>query len=319
MYSQATFPPGIFTNIIYHEMNKTLVSIIIPTYKRAIMLHRAVASALEQTYRNIEVLVVSDNEPDDEFTVKARETVELFNDSRVRLITQEKHINGAVARNVAIRQAKGEYIAFLDDDDWWEFNKIEEQVKVLSQLDDSWGGVSCKFRFFNRDGQVIGKTRKYRDGYIYRDILYLQSDVATSTLLLRKKALDDAGYFDENLLRNQDLQLLVYFTYKYKLKEVDQYLHCVDVSDAQNRANGDKAIEVKKKFYTSVKPILDTLTPSEYRCMDAMRNVEIAFLYLKEGKYVNGLNFLCKVLKSPKAIGLTFKKIYDRFLIKYGR
>ena len=86
-------------------MKTTLVSIIIPTYKRATMLHRAILSTLEQTYKNIEVLVVSDNEPDDEFTVKARETVESFNDSRVRLITQEKHINGAVARNVGINEA----------------------------------------------------------------------------------------------------------------------------------------------------------------------------------------------------------------------
>lgn len=300
-------------------MENSLVSIIIPTYKRATTLNRAIASVLGQTYKNIEVLVVSDNEPDDEYTTLARTTVESFNDPRAHLIVQEKHINGAVARNVAIRQAKGEYIAFLDDDDWWELNKIDEQIKELSHLDESWGGVSCKFRFFDKEGNIIGKTRKYRDGYIYKDILFLQSDVATSTLLLRKKALDDAGYFDEQLLRNQDLQLLVYFTYKYKLKEVDQYLHCVDVSDAQNRANGDKAIEVKNNFYNSVKPILDTLTPSEYRCMDAMRNVEIAFLYFKEDKYRKGFKFLFKLLKSPKAIFLTFKKMYDRYLIKHGK
>lgn len=298
-------------------MQEVLVSIIIPTYKRATMLHRAIASTLKQTYKNIEVLVVSDNEPYDEFTALARKTVESFNDRRVRLIVQEKHINGAVARNVAIRQAKGEYIAFLDDDDWWEVNKIEEQVKELSQLDDSWGGVSCKFRLFDKDGNLIGKTRKYRDGYIYKDILFLQSDVATSTLLLRKKALDDAGYFDESLLRNQDLQLLVYFTYKYKLKEVDQYLHCVDVSDAQNRASGDKAVEVKSNFYRSVRPILNTLTPSEMRCLDAMRNVEISFVYFKERKLGYGFIYLLKVLKSPRAIYLTFKKMYDRILIKH--
>lgn len=99
-------------------MKQSLVSIIIPTYKRATMLHRAIASVLEQTYHNIEVLVVSDNEPNDEFTAKARETVESFNDSRVKLITQERHINGAVARNVGIKASKGEYITFLDDDDF---------------------------------------------------------------------------------------------------------------------------------------------------------------------------------------------------------
>ena len=50
-------------------------------------------------------------------------------DSRFHLIIQKKHINGATARNVGIEQAKGEYIAFLDDDDWWKPNKIEIQVK----------------------------------------------------------------------------------------------------------------------------------------------------------------------------------------------
>lgn len=298
------------------KYTKGLVSVVTPTYKRSEKLPRAIESILSQTYRDIELFVVNDNEPEDEFTQYVKDVTAKYNsDPRFHLIIQKKHINGAVARNVAIRQAKGEYIAFLDDDDWWEPNKIEEQVKELSQLDGTWGGVSCKFTFYDAQGNLIGKTRKYRDGNIYKDILYLQSDVATSTLLLRREALDDAGYFDEKLLRNQDLQLLVFFTYKYKLKEVDQYLHCVDVSDAQNRANGDRAIEVKNRFYESVKPILDTLTSSEYRCMDAMRNLEIAFLYFKEGKRGNGIKYLLKVAKSPKAMWLTIKKIYDRILI----
>lgn len=298
------------------KYTKGLVSVVTPTYKRSEKLPRAIESILGQTYKNIELFVVNDNEPEDEFTQYVKDITEKYKaDPRFRLIIQEKHINGAVARNVAIRQAKGEYIAFLDDDDWWEPNKIEEQVKVLSTLDKTWGGVSCKFTFYDAEGNVLGKTRKYRDGQIYKDILYLQSDVATSTLLLRREALDDAGYFDEKLLRNQDLQLLVFFTYKYKLKEVDKHLHCVDVSDAQNRANGDKAITVKENFYKSVRPILDTLTPSEYKCMDGMRNLEIAFLYFKEGKKSEGIKYLIKVLKSPKAVWLTFKKIYDRIVI----
>ena len=137
-------------------MKGSLVSIIIPTYKRATMLHRAIASVLEQTYSNIEVLVVSDNEPDDEFTAQARMTVESFNDYRVRLITQEKHINGAVARNVGIKASKGEFISFLDDDDYYEKDKIEKQVALLSSLDDSWGGVCCRYtKYYKRQTCLI--------------------------------------------------------------------------------------------------------------------------------------------------------------------
>ncbi len=299
---------------------KGLVSIITPTYKRSEKLPRAIESILSQTYTNIELFVVNDNEPFDEYTKYVKEVTNKYTgDSRFNLIIQEKHVNGAVARNVAIKKAKGEYIAFLDDDDWWMPNKIEEQIKVLCGLDHSWGGVSCKFTFYDANGNVIGKTRKYPDGYIYKDILFLQSDVATSTLLLRREALDDVGYFDENLLRNQDLQLLVNFTFKYKLMEVDQYLHCVDVSDAQNRANGDRAIEVKNRFYESVQSVLKTLSKSEYRCMDAMRNLEIAFLYYKERKFLHCITFLCKTFKSPKAIVLSFKKLFDRILISKSR
>lgn len=292
---------------------KGLVSVVMPTYKRFDKLPRAIESVLNQTYSTLELLLVNDNDPDDKFTEYVKEISKKYlSDTRFKLILQDKHINGAVARNIAINHAKGEYIAFLDDDDWWEHNKLEEQVKTLSKLDNSWGGVSCKFKLYDINLNIIGKTRKYRDGYIYKDILFLQSDVATSTLLLRRSALDETGYFDEKLLRNQDLQLLVFFTYKYKLMEVDKYLHCVDVSDAQNRPSGDKAVSVVNNFFKSVKPILDTLTSSELRTVKAIRNIEIAFVYFKECRYMMAMRYFIKVLKSPKAFHLSILKLINR-------
>lgn len=286
-----------------------LVSVIMPTYKRSEMLTRAVESVLNQTYKHLELLLVNDNEPDNDYTRELQERVKKYaGDSRFFLVLQEKHINGAVARNVGIKKARGEYIAFLDDDDWWCPTKIEEQVKCLASLDGSWGGVSCKFTLYDKLGQVIGKTAKYRDGYIYKDILYLLSDVATGTLLLRHKALDAAGYFDETLLRHQDLQLLVNFTYRYKLKEVDQYLHCVDVSDAQNRPDPEKMKRQKAAFFESVKPVMDTLTPSEQKCVYAMHRYELGYVCLKNGELRQGLAYCSAVLRSPKACGAAMKK-----------
>lgn len=297
---------------------KGLVSVIIPTYKRTDKLDRAVWSVLGQTYKNLELLLVNDNVPDDEYTKSLLEKVKAYQtDFRFHLLLQERHINGAVARNFAIKQSTGEYIAFLDDDDWWKKNKLEEQVKELSALDESWGGVSCKMTFYDESMRVISKSKKYRDGNIYRDILTLQSDVATGTLLLRHTALDDAGYFDEKLLRNQDLQLLVFFTYKYKLKEVDEYLHCVDVSDNQNRASdGFKAITIKENCYKSVKPILKTLTKSDMTCVDSMRNFEIAYIFLRGHDYKNAMKYGLSILRSPKAFYLAMRKTINKLSSK---
>ena len=280
-----------------------LVSVIMPTYKRSEKLIRAIESVLTQTYTNIELLLVNDNEPGDEYTEKLKQRVKEYeNDPRFHLIIQEKHINGAVARNVGIRRARGQYIAFLDDDDWWEKDKLKQQVEVLSSLDEDWGGVSCKFTLYDQNGNVIGKTSKYKDGYIFKDILYLLSDVATGTLLLRHKALDCAGYFDEKLLRHQDLQLLVSFTSKYKLKEVDQFLHCVDVSDTQNRPDPEKLIRYKKAFFESIKPVMDSLCESERKSVYAMHKYELGYIYLKNGDKKNSIKNCLAVFSSPRTI-----------------
>lgn len=298
---------------------KGLVSVIIPTYKRSDKLTRALDSILNQTYSNIEVLLINDNNPEDEYTDDLKKRIEsYYRDERLRLIIQDRHINGAAARNVGIKQARGEYIAFLDDDDWWLENKIEEQVKVLSELSEEWGGVSCKFSSYDVNQNLISKSKKYDDGNIYFDILTLMSDVATGTLLLRHEALDNAKYFDEDLLRHQDLQLLVDFTYKYKLKEVDQYLHCVDVSDTQNRPDGNKLIEHKKKFFKSIGPIINQLSREEQKCVYCMHDYELGYVFFKNGELLRGIRYCLSVFKSSKAFRLALSKTLTKVLSVKG-
>ena len=117
-----------------------LVSVIIPTYKRADKLMRAVNSVCSQTYKNIEVLVVNDNENDDQYTLALQQMFASVTDPRVRLVFQPKHINGAAARNAGIRQARGEYIAFLDAVDmrthdlWNDLHSLFGAVCALAEL-----------------------------------------------------------------------------------------------------------------------------------------------------------------------------------------
>jgi len=109
-----------------------LVSVVIPTYKQSKLLHRAIDSILNKTYRKIEILVVNDNEPEDEFTEKVKIVISSIKDDRLKLVLQDRHINSAAARNAGIRAACGGYVAFLDDDDYWHKLKIEKQVEMLS-------------------------------------------------------------------------------------------------------------------------------------------------------------------------------------------
>ena len=293
-----------------------LVSVVIPTYKRSDKLNRAIDSVLKQTYKKIELLLVNDNEPGDEFTVDVLRRTENYKiDERFHFVTQEQHLNGAVARNVGIRQAKGEYIAFLDDDDWWNLEKIEKQVAVLSSLSSEWGGVSCQIENYNND-KLIAKSKAYKDGYACKNILLLLTNISTSTLLLRHAVLDETGYFDEALQRHQDLQLLTYFTYKYKLKLIKEYLNYKDISDTHNRPGPEELIEIKERFFESVAPIMSAMTVRERKYIYAMHNHEVAYIMFKYGRKMEAFKLALKLLVVPKALYYATKKTILKIIYK---
>ncbi|WP_440321441.1 glycosyltransferase family 2 protein [Laedolimicola sp.] len=289
-----------------------LVSVIMPTYKRSEKLIRAIDSVLNQSYQNLELLLVNDNEPNDDYTALLKKRVAKYqNDPRFYLILQERHINGAVARNVGINAARGEYIAFLDDDDWWEVDKLQMQIEELKNLPPEWGGISCRIKRYNND-KLIMIQPMYKEGYVYKEVLMLMADYETGTLLLRHTALDNVGYFDPILLRHQDLQLLVNFTYNFKLKQVNALLHCRDVSDAQNRPNVEKIIDAKKAFFESVQPILNTLTAQEKRVVFSLHRAEIGYIQLKNHSYVDATKNIIQLLLCPTAFLYQLKKIVNR-------
>lgn len=105
---------------------KPLVSVVIPVYNRESTIMRALNSVLDQTYHNIEVIVVDDCSTDS--TVQ---TVGMCTDSRVQLICLPVHRGANAARNRGIEISKGEYIAFQDSDDEWMKNKLEKQINYM--------------------------------------------------------------------------------------------------------------------------------------------------------------------------------------------
>lgn len=296
-----------------------MVSVITPSYKQALLLERAIKSVLRQTYANLELLVVNDNENGDEYTIAVEQIISKFNDPRLKLIYQEKHINGAAARNAGIREARGEYIAFLDDDDYWASEKLEKQVEVLSQLDMSWGGVTCR-NVALRNGSICAALSTLKDGDVCKDILLRLVNISTDCILLRRCCLDETGYFDIDLRRHQEVQLLSFFTRKYKIRMVDDFLVYVDATESGNQPTVEKMAEIKKDFLRAVKPILDTFPSNVQRQIKAMHHFEIGLIALRSGKVSFGINNCVKVLRSPvsvsHAITYVFRKIRSHYLVK---
>lgn len=295
-----------------------LVSVVIPTYKRADLLVKAIDTVLNQTYRQLELLVVNDNIRGDEFSQKLYEILGRYDDPRLLLVEQEKHINGAAARNAGIRVARGEYIAFQDDDDYWEPEKLERQVALLSRLDESWGAVSCLVRLYS-DGRLISAGLPYRDGRILVDILDRRTELDTGALLIRRAALDDSGYFDEALRRHQDLQLFARLADKYAIRLDRVYLHNRECKDTQNRATSDSITAVKKAYFHSVQDILDRLSPAERKRVFVMHDFECAHLFLKDGKRREGFRRLFGILRSPYTVYLACNRVCRRLIGRHFR
>jgi len=123
-----------------------LVSVIIPTYKRPNMLGRAIDSVLEQSYSNIEVIVVDDNSDGDKYRLETIQYMERYaDDPRVKYIKHKINQSGSAARNTGIQNSVGEYIAFLDDDDYFFKDRVKEAILFLRNSNVDCGGACCNY------------------------------------------------------------------------------------------------------------------------------------------------------------------------------
>lgn len=214
------------------------VSIITPTYQRAATLPRALSSALAQTFRDFELIVVDDGSTDD-----TRSVVEAINDTRIHYHYQPNQ-GPAVARNTGIHHATGAYVALLDADDAWHSSKLEQQIALLDTYPDihlvftdseniDTENNTCAL-FSEQQRSVLEKLQltplvvnQYRrgdgfasgspytmDGYhvehpTLREILYERNFIATSSIMLRRDVLLNIGGFNPALFNAQDTDLLL--------------------------------------------------------------------------------------------------------------
>lgn len=176
------------------------VTVIIPTYKRTVdFLSRAVKSVINQTYPNVEVIVIDDSPSDYELRNSIKEYMDTVVNDDIKYFQNEKNIGGSLARNRGIELATGEYISFLDDDDEYMPEKIEKQVKFMlcSGNDLSFSNMIM----YSPAGAVVD-YRDYNDIPAFDNISLLHYHLmrhmtGTPTFMFKTDKLREIGGFED--------------------------------------------------------------------------------------------------------------------------
>ena len=194
---------------------KSLVSIIINCYNGEKYLRETIDSVITQTYTNWEIIFW-----DNQSTDSTAEIVKSYNDDRIKYFYASEHTSLGEARNLAMEQANGEYIGFLDADDLWSEHKLSKQINVLTG-----GNVSCVYTYYKTFGDVVvPKIIGSKSGV--RDLVSLLDnyDIAISSAIFKRNIIQDNKIsFNKNYQLIEDLDFFIsiaYHTHFYLLDEV---------------------------------------------------------------------------------------------------
>lgn len=208
------------------------VSVILPTFNRADTLPRSVVSVLEQTYGDLELIIVDDGSTDNTAAI-----VRDHKDTRIHYIGLAHNRGQAHARNIGIAKSQGTLIAFQDSDDTWESGKLAKQVHILD-CDQQVAGVYCDLLRIPRTGKpfVIEAPDLVRGAtFDGRRSLYHSYSVGIQSCVLRKEALKRCGKFREDMRCFEDLELLLRLARGYRLRRIPEalvnYYESVGVSE----------------------------------------------------------------------------------------
>ena len=278
-----------------NNMVSGLVSVIIPTYKRPNMLGRAIDSVLEQSYSNIEVIVVDDNSDGDKYRLETIQYMERYaDDPRVKYIKHKINQSGSAARNTGIQNSVGEYIAFLDDDDYFFKDRVKEAILFLRNSNVDCGGACCNYvKKYKKKIYKVSKNVGCFDSCY--ELLSAQIDYAAgSTLMIKREVLNKVGLFDVSFKRHQDWEFLIRLFRFYHI-EILPYVGVVICADGiRNTPRTDVLLEVKKKLLQTFVTDIEMLDGQKQADIYRVQWKEIIYNYLKEKRYCTAISFAQK-------------------------
>ena len=194
------------------------VSVVIPTFNRAGLIRDAIASVLKQSYSNLEVIVVDDGSTD-----STAEVLNSFSDERLIFLRQENQGRSA-ARNRAIAQARGRYIAFLDSDDMYLEGKLQKQIDYMDSHPEIGMTYTSAICIDENGDSLPHKYEATVSGMIHLDIaFFIPVTITLPTVMVRREVFDAVGGFDEAMYRFEDTDMWRRISKTYSIGAIQEY------------------------------------------------------------------------------------------------
>ena len=265
-----------------------LVSVIIPTYKRKLdYVSNALQSVINQTYDNVEIVVVDDSPSDFPYRDEIKNYIESLNNNKIIYIRNEKNLGGSLSRNVGINASHGEYITFLDDDDEYMPGKVEKQLNFMLES-------GCDLSFSNMIMyRLDGKVCDFRD---HKGIKNYDNDTllryhltknlsGTPSFMFKADKLKKIGGFRDAKMGQDFFLMLIAIEAGLKIRYFDScdvkvYKHNDGgISQGKNKIDGENMLyEFKKQYF-------DRLSKNEIRYVKFRHNMVMSVAYKRNHMY----------------------------------
>lgn len=292
----------------------SLVTAIISTHKREPqMLERAVKSVLTQTHKELELIVVDDSPAD--FALRGAVKDMMAQYPAVTYIQHETCKGACAARNTGLEVAKGEFVAYLDDDDEWLPEKIERQLTGFTS--ESIALVYSAYECVNMQNDTVQIMKpKVCEGKIFEELIKNNFIGSTSFPLMRTAALRDIGGFDELLPSSQDFDVWLRLSLKYDVAYVDAVLvrYYIHLGDCITK-NFSKAIEGTERVSNKYADYIATHPDAFWA-----RNIRIAPFYAGNKQLGKALSLWIKcVVKCPGEVKANLRCVRRMVHYRWGR
>lgn len=300
-------------------MNLPLVSVIIPTYKRANYLNRAIDSVLKQTYKNIEIIVVDDNSPDSKERISTKKLIsEHITTNKIKYIELDNNYGGAIARNKGLELAAGKYVCFLDDDDEFLEKKIELQVDIFNKAKDELAVVGGFANILDEKMNLIRIEKTEIVGNVFTRQLS-KNICTTSIAMINKEIVIRSGGFEKIPSSQEHLFFLKIFNvspyYDYVPEVVVNIHHHLDERISTNPNKPKGAIEL----FNRVQQFTEQINEEDIREITHCHLINISRAYISVRNKKEALKYLRKVLVNDKRITKDSVKVLLSIVLGYTR